>query len=99
MAKQKKQRSSSPRSTKIYWSFIAVVVAGFAYLAAYLFAKLGAGNLARAGFWIAAICGAAAWVIVFILGWKRVRQNNIWMVVVYIMCMIMIIIFGFLPLI
>ena len=101
MAKQKRQRSSGGGSgnTKIYWSFIAVVAAGLAYLAAFLFQQLGAGKVAHIGYWIAALFGLVAWIIVFILGWKRVRQNNIWMVVVYCVCMVMIIVFAFLPVI
>ena len=92
-----KKSSSTP--TKTYWAFWVVVIGGLAYLAAYLFAKFGANNLARVGAWIAAVCGAIAWIIVFIFGWRRVRENNVWMVIVYIVCMLMIIVFVFLPLI
>ena len=87
------------KPTKVYWSFIIVVVAGLAYLLAFLFQKLGADGLANVGRWIAAICGMIAWIVVFVLGWKRVRENNVWMVIVYISCMVLIIVFAFLPLI
>ena len=85
--------------SKNYWSFWAVVIGGLAYLAAWLFSYFGAGTLANVGRWIAAICGLVAWVIVFVLGWRKVRENNVWMVVVYIVCMLLIIAFAFLPLI
>lgn len=84
---------------KNFWAFIAVVVGGLAYLAAFLFVQFGASNLARVGSWVAAVCGLIAWVIVFVLGWKRVRENNVWMLVVYIAAMLMIIVFAFLPII
>ena len=92
-------KNSNSKPTKVYWSFIIVVIAGLAYLASYLFQKFGATKLASIGQWIAAVCGAIAWIIVFVLGLKRVRQNNVWMVIVYIVCMLLIIVFVFLPLI
>ncbi len=85
--------------SKSFWSFWAVVIAGIAYLAAWLFQKFGAGTLASIGMWVAAICGIGAWIIVFVLGWNKVRENNTWMVVVYVICMILIIVFAFLPII
>ena len=86
------------KTTKVSWSFIAVIVAGLAYLVAYVLHAIDANKLAGAVQWIAAICGLIAWIIVFVLGWKRVRENNVWMVIVYIVCMVMIIVFAFLPL-
>lgn len=84
--------------SKNFWAFCAVVVAGIAYLVAWLFQYFNWGSsLATAGRIIAAVCGLIAWIIVFILGWKKVRTNNVWMVVVYIACMAMIIVFAFLP--
>lgn len=99
MAKKKnKDNTNNTKTTKVSWAFIAVVVGGLAYLAAYLFSKVKAfAPLADAGRWIAGICGAIAWIIVFCIGWKRIRQNNVWMVIVYIVCMLLIIVFAILP--
>jgi len=87
------------KSEKFFWSFIAVVVAGFAYLTAFVLQAVDANKLAGTARWIAAVCTLIAWVIVFIFGWKSLPKNKWWFVTFYIVGMIMIIVFVFLPLI
>ena len=102
MAKSKSSNNNGGW-TKRDWAFLAILVAGIAYIVVLILSQVSGGKLMQAALIIAAICALIAWTIVAILAWPKVfngqgwNKNNVYKRVLFILCCLAILVCALLP--